>query len=177
MIVRLPRFEVTVHMAPRIEPLPGGYTLSGKPYARHWLGYSRTDCAGLQACAYANRKYIGIDMEHAGRTDLAVRRERLGQWLNRHDLIKVDFLHGWVAREACAKCLGLGLLRTLPHLSIGWTRCSPDGQLLELGLCFRQRWHFITQCRQWGEWVMGVCYRAEYGEPQFNGYWPPFGPG
>ncbi|WZB75411.1 4'-phosphopantetheinyl transferase superfamily protein [Achromobacter insuavis] len=117
-------FDVTV-MLGALDPALSGRarrTRLGKPYLPGLAGFGVSDSSGTQARLYANRKYVGIDIEHLDRPDLAARQHRLAAWLARRDLVVVDFLAGWVAREACAKSVGLGLLHALPRLSITWAR-------------------------------------------------------
>ena len=97
----------------------------GQAYLPGTAGFGLSDSGGVQAALYANRKYVGIDIERLDRPDLAARRHRLAGW--RRDHVPVEFLAGWVAREACAKCVGLGLLHALPRMAIAWTRQVAEG--------------------------------------------------
>lgn len=124
MTVPSSSFDVTVALGALDPALSGraARTRLGKPYLPGLAGFGVSDSAGMQARLYANRKYVGIDIEHLDRPDLAVRQQRLAAWLARRDRVVVDFLAGWVAREACAKSVGLGLLHALPRLSITGAR-------------------------------------------------------
>ncbi|MGB3821120.1 4'-phosphopantetheinyl transferase family protein [Achromobacter pulmonis] len=140
-------------------------TKLGKPYQSGLAGFGVSDSCGIQARLYANRKYVGIDIEHLDRPDMAVRQQRLSAWLARRDRVTVDFLAGWVAREACAKSVGLGLLHALPRLSITWKRPLEQPGQEEIGLTF-SRWRFVARCERVGRVLLCVCYRAEYGKPR-----------
>lgn len=167
-------FDVTVVLGPP-DPVLAGQTARalalrtrlGKPYLPGLAGFGVSHSAGVQARLYANRKYVGIDIEHLDRPDLAARQRRLAAWLARRDLVAVDFLAGWVAREACAKSVGLGLLHALPRLSIAWVRpCGQDGTQ-EIGLVL-SRWRFVARCERVGRVLLCVCYRQDYGQPRFS---------
>lgn len=162
-------FDVTV-MLGALDPALSGRarrTRLGKPYLPGLAGFGVSDSAGTQARLYANRKYVGIDIEHLDRPDLAARQHRLAAWLARRDLVVVDFLAGWVAREACAKSVGLGLLHALPRLSITWARPLDQGEAQEIGLVFG-RWRFVARCERVGRVLLCVCYRQEYGKPRIS---------
>ncbi|WP_336235993.1 hypothetical protein [Achromobacter dolens] len=149
-------------------------TRLGKPYLPGLAGFGVSHSAGVQARLYANRKYVGIDIEHLDRPDLAARQRRLAAWLARRDLVVVDFLAGWVAREACAKSVGLGLLHALPRLSIAWARpCGQDGAQ-EIGLVL-SRWRFVARCERVGRVLLCVGYREEYGKPAISLLQPGLG--
>ncbi|MEB6662514.1 hypothetical protein MXL91_13770 [Achromobacter ruhlandii] len=167
-------FDVTVVLGPSAPVLAGRTaraptlrTRLGKPYLPGLAGFGVSHSAGVQARLYANRKYVGIDIEHLDRPDLAARQRRLAAWLARRDLVAVDFLAGWVAREACAKSVGLGLLHALPRLSIAWVRpCGQDGTQ-EIGLVL-SRWRFVARCERVGRVLLCVCYRQDYGQPALS---------
>ncbi|MFY3308758.1 hypothetical protein [Achromobacter ruhlandii] len=167
-------FDVTVVLGPPAPVLAGRTaraptlrTRLGKPYLPGLAGFGVSHSAGVQARLYANRKYVGIDIEHLDRPDLAARQRRLAAWLARRDLVAVDFLAGWVAREACAKSVGLGLLHALPRLSIAWVRpCGQDGTQ-EIGLVL-SRWRFVARCERVGRVLLCVCYRQDYGQPALS---------
>ncbi|WP_241055259.1 hypothetical protein [Achromobacter xylosoxidans] len=168
MTVPLSNFDVTVVLGALDPALSGraARTRLGKPYLPGLAGFGVSDSSGMQARLYANRKYVGIDIEHLDRPDLAARQHRLAAWLARRDRVVVDFLAGWVAREACAKSMGLGLLHALPRLSI--TGARPLGQGgAEIGLVF-SRWRFVARCEQVGRVLLCVCYRQEYGKPRIS---------
>ena len=101
-------------------------TRLGKPYLPGTAGFGLSDSGGVQAALYANRKYVGIDIERLDRPDLAARRHRLGAWVARATMCRWS---SWRAgsREACAKCVGLGLLHALPRMAIAWTRQVAEG--------------------------------------------------
>ena len=119
--------DLTVVLGARPAQAPARTRL-GKPYLPGTAGFGLSDSGGVQAAPYANRKYVGIDIERLDRPDLAARRHRLGAWVARRDHVPVEFLAGWVAREACAKCVGLGLLHALPRMAIAWTRQVAEGR-------------------------------------------------
>ncbi|WP_353631147.1 4'-phosphopantetheinyl transferase superfamily protein [Achromobacter xylosoxidans] len=168
MTVPLSSFDVTVALGALDPALSGraARTRLGKPYLPGLAGFGVSDSAGMQARLYANRKYVGIDIEHLDRPDLAVRQQRLAAWLARRDRVVVDFLAGWVAREACAKSVGLGLLHALPRLSITGARPLGLGGA-EIGLVF-SRWSFVARCERVGRVLLCVCYRQEYGRPRIS---------
>ena len=118
--------DLTVVLGARPAQAPARTRL-GKPYLPGTAGFGLSDSGGVQAALYANRKYVGIDIERLDRPDLAARRHRLGAWVAQRDHVPVEFLAGWVAREACAKCVGLGLLHALPRMAIAWTRQVAEG--------------------------------------------------
>lgn len=160
-------FDVTVVLGAQ-GPVHAGQaarTQLGKPYLSGLAGFGVSDSCGMQARLYANRKYVGIDIEHLDRPDLMARQRRLAGWLARRDHVAVDFLAGWVAREACAKSVGLGLLHALPRMSITWTRPLGPGGTEEIGLVF-SRWRFVARCERLGRVLLCVCYRQEYGKPR-----------
>lgn len=169
MTVPSSNFDVTVVLG-ALDPAPSGRaarTRLGKPYLPGLAGFGVSDSSGMQARLYANRKYVGIDIEHLDRPDLAVRQQRLAAWLARRDRVAVDFLAGWVAREACAKSVGLGLLHALPRLSIIGARPLDRGGAQEIGLAF-SRWKFVARCERVGRVLLCVCYRQEYGKPRIS---------
>ena len=137
----------------------------GKPYLPGTAGFGLSDSGGVQAALYANRKYVGIDIERLDRPDLAARRHRLGAWVARRDHVPVEFLAGWVAREACAKCVGLGLLHALPRMAIAWTRQVAGGGAVDIGLDFAGR-RFVARCARLDGLMLGLCYRGDYGPPR-----------
>lgn len=169
MTVPSSNFDVTVVLG-ALDPAPSGRaarTRLGKPYLPGLAGFGVSDSSGMQARLYANRKYVGIDIEHLDRPDLAARQQRLAAWLARRDRVAVDFLAGWVAREACAKSVGLGLLHALPRLSIIGARPLDRGGAQEIGLAF-SRWKFVARCERVGRVLLCVCYRQEYGRPRIS---------
>lgn len=169
MTVPSSNFDVTVVLG-ALDPAPSGRaarTRLGKPYLPGLAGFGVSDSSGMQARLYANRKYVGIDIEHLDRPDLAARQQRLAAWLARRDRVAVDFLAGWVAREACAKSVGLGLLHALPRLSIIGARPLDRGGAQEIGLAF-SRWKFVARCERVGRVLLCVCYRQEYGKPRIS---------
>ncbi|WP_368930828.1 hypothetical protein [Achromobacter xylosoxidans] len=169
MTVPSSNFDVTVVLG-ALDPAPSGRaarTRLGKPYLPGLAGFGVSDSSGMQARLYANRKYVGIDIEHLDRPDLAARQQRLAAWLARRDRVAVDFLVGWVAREACAKSVGLGLLHALPRLSIIGARPLDRGGAQEIGLAF-SRWKFVARCERVGRVLLCVCYRQEYGKPRIS---------
>lgn len=169
MTVPSSNFDVTVVLGAWDPALSAraARTRLGKPYLPGLAGFGVSDSAGMQARLYANRKYVGIDIEHLDRADLAVRQQRLAAWLARRDRVVVDFLAGWVAREACAKSVGLGLLHALPRLSITWARPLDGGEAEEIGLAL-SRWRFVARCERIGGVLLCVCYRQEYGKPRIS---------
>lgn len=169
MTVPSSNFDVTVVLG-ALDPVlsrRAARTRLGKPYLPGLAGFSVSDSSGMQARLYANRKYVGIDIEALDRPDLAARQHRLAAWLARRDRVVVDFLAGWVAREACAKSVGLGLLHALPRLSITWARPLDRGGSEEIGLVF-SRWRFVARCERVGRLLLCVCYRHEYGKPRIS---------
>ena len=76
----------------------------------------------------------------------------------------VEFLAGWVAREACAKCVGLGLLHALPRMAIAWTR-----QVAEGAGPWTSGWTSpagAARCTRLDGLMLGLCYREDYGPPR-----------
>lgn len=141
------------------------YTRLGRPYLSGVKGFSMSSSRGVQSYLYANRKYVGIDIEHVDRPDLQLRRRRMESWLSQRDHVQVDFLSGWVAREACAKSMGLGLLHVLHKLSIIRVHPVPCTSA-EYILIVYNGLHFITYCARVDNIVIGICYRQEYPSPR-----------
>ena len=157
--------DLTVVLGARPAQAPARTRL-GKPYLPGTAGFGLSDSGGVQAALYANRKYVGIDIERLDRPDLAARRLRLGAWVARRDHVPVEFLAGWVAREACAKCVGLGLLHALPRMAIAWTRqVAEGGGAVDIGLDFAGR-GFVARCARLDGLMLGLCYREDYGPPR-----------
>ena len=123
-------------------------TRLGKPYLPGTAGFGLSDSGGVQAALYANRKYVGIDIERLDRPDLAARRHRLG---------------AWVARAPCAGGVpgGLGRARGLRQVrGAGLAACSAAhgdrldaagrrrGGAVDIGLDFAGR-RFVAAAPGW----------------------------
>jgi 4'-phosphopantetheinyl transferase len=153
-------------------------TPAGKPALRGVAAFSFSDSVGVRAYLVANRKYVALDVESRLRADLAQRRVRLEPLLQRNDCVATDFLATWVAKEACAKALGIGLLRALPRVSLLseeepsalGARCEPIDvparqQTLHLA-CLGRR--FAVRCIELPGLMLGVAWRLDYGEPRLT---------
>lgn len=147
-------------------------TRLGKPYLPGMVGFGLSDSGGTQAALYANRKYVGIDIERLDRPDLPARQRRLEDWVARRDRVPVEFLAGWVAREACAKCVGIGLLHALPRMGVQWVRRAVDmdggaavTDALDIGLDLAGR-RYVARCARLEGVMLGLCYREDYGPPR-----------
>ncbi|MCY0388965.1 4'-phosphopantetheinyl transferase superfamily protein [Robbsia sp. Bb-Pol-6] len=137
-------------------------TALGKPYLSQIPCFGFSDTARVQAYLLANRKYVGIDLESSRRDDLARRASRLAPLLNRKDEIEEEFLTLWVAKEACAKCVGLGLLQALPHMRVVRSERSEEQAGKQLLMRFGER-HFVVQLFRIEDMLVGLCYRRCYG--------------
>lgn len=169
------RFDIDVFVFGRTAPLTaletclarmrGGAhrTRAGKPVVRGVAAFSFSDSDGARAYLIANRKYVALDVELRSRADLAQRRVRLAPLLSRTDCTKADFLTLWVAKEACAKALGIGLLRALPRLSLNSAeRACERMQTLHLHAHGRP---FVARCIELPDATLGIAWRRDYGEP------------
>ena len=155
--------DLTVVLGARPAQAPARTRL-GKPYLPGTAGFGLSDSGGVQAALYANRKYVGIDIERLDRPDLAARRHRLGAWVARRDHVPVEFLAGWVAREACAKCVGLAACSAAhgDRLDAAGRR---RGGAVDIGLDFAGR-RFVARCTRLDGLMLGLCYREDYGPPR-----------
>jgi 4'-phosphopantetheinyl transferase len=153
-------------------------TPAGKPAVHGAGAFSFSDSGGVRAYLVANRKYVALDVESRWRADLAQRRVRLEPLLQRNDRVATDFLATWVAKEACAKALGIGLLRALPRLALLSVDelsalCVPCGPIdihapqrtLRLS-CLGHR--FAVRCTELPDVTLGVAWRLDYGEPRLT---------
>ena len=66
--------------------------------------------------------------------------------------------------QACAKCVGLGLLHALPRMAIAWTRQVAEGGAVDIGLDFAGR--RVARCTRLDGLMLGLCYREDYGPPR-----------
>lgn len=86
-----------------------------------------SDTDEWKAYAFANRKYVGIDLETSDRDDLPNIRRRLGHIVVGEDNVEVDFLTRWVVKEACLKALGLGVWPWIRKVRL-LSRQGPEGR-------------------------------------------------
>lgn len=101
-------------------------TSRGKPCIKGVGSFSVSDTDEWKAYAFANRKYVGIDLEACDRDDLPNISRRLGHIVVGDDSVEVDFLTSWVVKEACLKALGLGVWPWIREVRL-LSRQGPEG--------------------------------------------------
>ena len=154
--------DLTVVLGARPAQAPARTRL-GKPYLPGTAGFGLSDSGGVQAALYANRKYVGIDIERLDRPDLAARRHRLGAWRGATMCRWSSWRAGSRARPAPSAWAGLAACSAAhgDRLDAAGRR---RGGAVDIGLDFAGR--RLARCTRLDGLMLGLCYREDYGPPR-----------
>ena len=135
----------------------------GRPLVDGIPGFGISHAGRWKAYLVASRRYVGVDLEVRDRPDLPGLAQRLGRAVAGADEIEVDFLTGWVLKEACLKALGLGLLASLRHVRLRAPERGCDGArsfTASVG-----RIGMVAMALDIGFGLLAIAYRDSDGPP------------
>ena len=93
----------------------------------HWLQFNLSHTQGLVACAVANQRQVGVDVEHGNRRiDVAMLSQHVFSALEALDVLSAPsqeeqerrFFNYWTLKEAYIKAKGIGLSMPLQQFSM-----------------------------------------------------------
>ena len=96
----------------------------------HWLHFNLSHTQGMVACAVANQRQVGVDVEHGNRQiDVAMLSQHVFSSLEAADVLSAPsqeeqesrFFNYWTLKEAYIKAKGVGLSMPLQQFSLSKT--------------------------------------------------------
>jgi 4'-phosphopantetheinyl transferase len=121
-----------------------------------WLHFNLSHTHGMVACAVANNRQIGIDVEHGKRRiDVALLCQHVFSGIEAADVLSASnleeqerrFFSYWTLKEAYIKAKGLGLSLPLQQFSI--TKTAKQNWRLQYAPGFKdpgENWQFGAKC-------------------------------